>query len=211
MFSYQARKVSACIDAPSGTQLAVAVRFEEHPELGDISALAPRDVSTGPVALCVHNPMPELSGSLRVRFTLTAPDGTITQQYSPDHVTALSGQGNCVESDTVCCDFEQTVQAEDPLPMGAAGTGASGGGGNAKAEHGGCNVVHVRGAGAGCAQLIVLLLLRVTIMRRRRVLGLLLVLLVAGSDARPCRNRRRRNPARPLVPSRSSPPPTRTR
>src|SRR5262249_45624709 len=39
VFSYQGRKVSACIDAPSGTRLEVAMGFAEHPELGYMPAL----------------------------------------------------------------------------------------------------------------------------------------------------------------------------
>jgi hypothetical protein len=204
VFSYQGRKVSACVDAPSGTQLAVAVRFEEHPELGYIDALAPRDASTGPVALCVRNPMPELSGSLRVRFTLTAPDGTTTEQYSPDHVTALSGQGTCVESDTVCCDFEPAQQAEDPHAMGAAGMGGKDVD-EMKADHAGCSVVHVSGARARTSALALLLWFVVTLRPRRgraRALAVLLMLLAACSERTPVPQPA---PPKPGTPARAEP------
>jgi hypothetical protein len=195
VFSYQGRKVSACVDAPSGTRLEVAVRFQEHPELGYISALPPRDVSTGQVALCVTNPMPELSGSLRVRFTLTAPDGTITEQYSPDHVTALSGQGMCVESDTVCCDFERAAQAEDIQDAG-------GGAVEAKSEHGGCNIARVHAAHAQAIAALLLACIAALCRRHRfaRALAVSLVLLVACSDRTPSA---RPQPPKPGTPARA--------
>lgn len=187
VFSYQGRKLSACVDAPSGTQLAVAVRFEEHPELGYIDALPARETSTGPVALCLRNPMPELSGSLRVRFTLTAPDGTGTAQYSPDHITALSGQGDCVESDTVCCDFEPAMPADHAQPMGAAGMGGKDVD-EMMADHAGCSVVHSGGTRARANALWLFAWLVVALQRRRvrvRALAVLLVLLAACSDRTP--------------------------
>ena len=46
-------------------------------------------LATGPIDLCFVDPQPQLTGSVRLRFDLVAPDGTARSFYSPDTITTL--------------------------------------------------------------------------------------------------------------------------
>jgi hypothetical protein len=105
VFSYQGRRVAACLDVPAGTRLDAYFHVEERAEAGWMQWVQGRDVSSGQLELCFHQPNPKLTGSVRLRFDLTAPDGKTTTLYSPDTMTELDGSGRCLASDTLCCDF----------------------------------------------------------------------------------------------------------
>jgi hypothetical protein len=133
VFSYQGRRVSACLDVPKGTRLDAYFNVEERPEAGWMRWISGREVESGQLDLCFHDPKPELTGSVRMRFDLTGPDGTLTTLHSADTITALQGSGPCIASDTLCCDFEggqpgtqAGEQASGPAP-GASVTGTDAG------------------------------------------------------------------------------------
>ena len=161
LFSYQGRRVQGCLEVPEGTTVDGYFRIEERPEEGWLPWLEQEPAQSGRFELCFNNPRPELTGSARVRLDLTAPDGEGTSIYSRDTATSLSGDGECVETDTFCCDFEAAPLAAgdaagdgdgdgvdaDPSAAGSAsdladdadaGEGAAGEGG--PADEGGCSV-----------------------------------------------------------------------
>jgi hypothetical protein len=103
LFPYQGRKVSGCVATPGGSQLQGWFTVVDRPDSGWIEWLPSAAVASGPLSLCFRDPRPELTGSVRLRFDLTAPDGTTRSFYSPDTVAALPGSGACVEGEDVCC------------------------------------------------------------------------------------------------------------
>jgi len=124
LYTGHGRRVRACIDAPAGSRLRTAFRVEERPEQGWTEWLEERDVTSGSLELCFHPP-PDLTGSLRLRFELEAPDGTTVATYSRDTVTALRGDAECVPSDKLCCDPATGGPAVDAgATDGSAGAGS---------------------------------------------------------------------------------------
>jgi hypothetical protein len=134
LFSYQGKRVRACVHAPEGTMLSTSIMVQERPEHGWLPWLPPRMVEVGPLDLCFHHPRPELTGTVRVRFDLQSPGGTTTTVYSPDTITALSGDGQCTPTEAICCE---AVAEPDPPACPDAGGGA------------GCEPREDAGAGAG--------------------------------------------------------------
>jgi hypothetical protein len=104
VFAYEGRRVRACVLAPEGTTLRVYVRVQERPELGWLPWKGERPLQAGRLELCIRNPRGDVSGSVRLRFDLQAPDGSATTVYSPDTFTALAGAGTCTPSETICCE-----------------------------------------------------------------------------------------------------------
>ncbi len=117
LFSGQGRRVGACVDAPEGTRVRTFARVQ-----GDPNATWERWGEEAPIEgdrvdHCFHPPDPNLTGSVRLRYDLIAPDGEVASAYSPDTVLFLPGAVPCTDSDTVCCK-------EAPEPNGAdAGAG----------------------------------------------------------------------------------------
>ncbi|MFI5306064.1 MAG: hypothetical protein ACHQ53_01850 [Polyangiales bacterium] len=123
VFSYQGRRVTACLDVPVGTRLDAYYRVDERPELGWTQWVQGRDVSSGTLDLCFHAPTPDLVGSVYIRFDLVGPDGDVTTLHSPDTLTALPGSGPCSPTTTLCCDFPG---AETQAAVPDAGDGMEG-------------------------------------------------------------------------------------
>ena len=90
LFSYQGRRVSACVDTPQGSRLRGYFRLEGAEEAEWVSWLEDQDVSTGMLELCF--PGTERSGSVRLRLDIEAPDGTTASFHSPDTITSLAGE-----------------------------------------------------------------------------------------------------------------------
>jgi hypothetical protein len=129
VFSYQGRRVRACLDVPSGTRLTASFTVEGRPELGWTPWIADREIRTGELELCFHNPSPGLTGSVHLKLELTAPDGSMTTLHAPDTLTSLVGSGSCSPSETLCCDFAGGVSGAAGMTSGDAGTGLAGAGG----------------------------------------------------------------------------------
>jgi hypothetical protein len=185
VFSYQARRVHACLDVPPGTRLDAYFSIDERPDLGWTSWLADREVSSGALDLCFHMPVDGISGSVHLRMDLVTKDGSATTLHSPDTLTALVGSGACSETDTLCCDFPGSLRAEahyaDAALPDAGSTRAPDAGpasssvlaakskartaGPSKRPSSGCAVAARRGTAAWIACVTVLLALRA---RRRR-------------------------------------------
>jgi hypothetical protein len=182
VFSYQGRRVRACLDVPEGTQLSAHYRVEEQPELGWLPWLDSRPVESGMLELCFHTGQAGLAGSLRVRIDLTTPEGTVTSLHSHDTMTWLQGHGTCSESDTECCSFEP-----GPATADAPGAAASAGDAALDASDAGAGDAGVRGAGvahpraaahgcnvgapnrAGCSWCPLTALFGLAVWKRRRV------------------------------------------
>jgi len=107
VFSQQGRKLTACLDVPDGSTLDGDYRVEEQPERGWQSWLRGRPIRSGELSLCFHTSRRDVSGNLRLRLTLLAPDGSRTALHSHDTITWLQGQGPCLESRTQCCAFDE--------------------------------------------------------------------------------------------------------
>ena len=190
LYTGHGRRVRACIDAPAGSKLRSSFRVEERPEGGFTDWLQEREVETGTVELCFHHPRPDLVGSLRLRFELEAPDGSAIAVYSPDTITVLHGESECVPSDTICCDAAGAPAAdagapeasdagaapEDAAAAAEAGEGAAGSpagdAGSVEQDEGddgggGCAAARVRVRAVPGAALIAAVLLWVGRRRRR--------------------------------------------
>jgi hypothetical protein len=184
VFGYEGRRVRACVHAPDGTTLRAYMRVQERPELGWLPWIEERALEGDRLELCFRSPRAELSGSVRLRFDLQAPDGGATTVYSPDTLTSLPGAGTCTPSDTICCDAPATAPAEACVgPEGAceadaggrpdAGAAANGStheaaGGAAEPQSGACSAAaHSRPPRPGRGWAL-LLAVAVALLRRRR-------------------------------------------
>jgi DNA-directed RNA polymerase subunit omega len=128
LFATQGLRVRGCLDVPEGSELRGDFAVDERPEAGWVPWLPARPASTGELELCFHNPRPELTGSLRVRFALRGPDGATFFYYAPDPITALPGGSACSEAGNVCCDFEASGGAAGGSAGAAAASGPTAGG-----------------------------------------------------------------------------------
>jgi len=144
--SFQGRRVRGCVDGPAGTTVRAEALAVDRPELGWqpwlqqtplASALRP---GANELALCFQNPF-EQGGAMRVRIVLRGPDGGEIAAYSPDTLTVLQGEGECVETDQICCP-----PATPPADAGMQPTADSGPGGPAPTTTGpaGCSTTTLR-------------------------------------------------------------------
>ena len=124
LFASQGLRVRGCLDVPEGSELSADFAVDERPEAGYVAWLPARPASSGELELCFHNPRPELTGSLRLRFALRGPDGARFFYYAPDPITALPGGAACVEAGNVCCGFEGAPGGSDVPSVGDGGAGA---------------------------------------------------------------------------------------
>lgn len=131
LFASQGLRVRGCLDVPEGSELRGDFAIEERPEAGYVPWLEARPARSGDLQLCFHNPRPELTGSLRLRFELRAKDGRRWLYYAPDPITALPGGGECVEAGDVCCDFPRQAAAVDEPAEPDAGLVVAGRGADA--------------------------------------------------------------------------------
>jgi hypothetical protein len=176
VFSYQGRRVSACLDVPEGTQLTAYYRVEEQPEMGWLPWLDSRPVESGMLDLCFHTGQAGLAGSLRLRIDLTTADGAVTSLHSHDTMTWLQGHGACSESDTECCSFEPgPASADSAAPQDAARAGDASdagvgvrdaGAAQARAAAHGCSVSFAKRA--ACDWCVLAALLGLVVWMRRR-------------------------------------------
>lgn len=120
LFPGQGRRVRACLDVPSDTELRTFVRATDHPELGWMPWGEPATVSSGDIERCFQ-PQRDLQGSMRLRFDLSS-GGKTYSFYSPDTVLMLSGTAACTESDTLCCAAPPEPSSDaEPAQSDAAG------------------------------------------------------------------------------------------
>jgi hypothetical protein len=114
LFAYQGRVVRGCVSAPAGSQIRGSFTVLERPESGWMEWMPSHELAPGgQLELCFHDPHPELTGSVRLRIDVTAPDGTMRSFYTPDTSTVLQGRGRCTPSATVCCP-EGSQDVPDP-------------------------------------------------------------------------------------------------
>jgi hypothetical protein len=172
VFSYQGRRVSACLDVPAGTQVRGYYRVEEQPNLGWQPWLASRPVESGMLDLCFHTDQAGLAGSVRLRLDLTAPDGTVSSLHSHDTLTWLQGNGSCADTDTLCCSFQSSQPANAASADGSS-AGAPGLAGAHPHAAAGCTIAVVGRPAHGWLALLWLGLCaaqRGFVARRKRVL-----------------------------------------
>lgn len=133
VFSYQGRRIGACLDVPPGTRLDAFYYVEEQPGLGWLPWLQDEPVQTGEQSFCFHTDRTDIAGSVRLRWDLRAPRGeVVTSLRSKDTLTWLQGSGDCQRSGMQCCDFVQTV----PPPAAGAGAAETQGGAGAQGDAG---------------------------------------------------------------------------
>jgi hypothetical protein len=99
----QGRAVRACVDAPEGSTVRGTFFTREAPERGWQEFAPEQPLENETIELCFRSPDPALSGTVRVRLELRAPDGSTSAAYSPDTLTALAGDAGCEPSATACC------------------------------------------------------------------------------------------------------------
>jgi uncharacterized protein (TIGR03382 family) len=134
VYGGQGRRVSGCIDAPEGTELAASFRSEDQPgQPWQPLADAPQ-VQDGKFSFCFRSPDRELSGVLRIRVQATAPDGTQAFAHTPDTLVLVATPANCTPSESVCCaekpagmepEPPPAMQPAEPPTLGKAGAGGS--------------------------------------------------------------------------------------
>jgi hypothetical protein len=140
VFPHQGRRVRACLDTPAGTRLAAYFRVEAQAGATWLPWLAEREVATGALELCFNNPNSDVTGDIRLRFDLTAPDGATGSFVTPDKLTALSGSGRCVATESICCDFAGAPAADAPVAGAAAMPMPVASGDGAGPSSGGCAI-----------------------------------------------------------------------
>jgi hypothetical protein len=120
LFSHQGLRVRGCADVPEGASVRAFFRVTERPEQGWLLWLDDTPLTTGPFEHCFHDPRPELTGTVQLRFDVASEDGSTLSFYTPDTLTALSGSSACEPSESVCC--EGTAR---PSPCGDSGSCAA--------------------------------------------------------------------------------------
>lgn len=163
LFAGQGRKVSTCLDVPAGTRMRSYLRFEEREDLDWMEWDEDRPVESGSVEQCLHPPE-GLTGTVRLRVDLTAPDGSTTAFYSPDTLSLIEGSLPCRDSISICCAPAEPMQL-DAAVTDAASTPATQP--RQVSDAGGCSIVlgPQRNAFASRTTMLILLTL---IARRRR-------------------------------------------
>jgi len=111
LFADQGRHVRGCMDVSEGTTLSGDFAVDERPEAGWVQWLPERPAQSGMLDECFHNPRPELTGSVRLRFLLRAPAGETLVFYAPDTITTLPGNGACTEQGDLCCAFSAATSS----------------------------------------------------------------------------------------------------
>ncbi len=114
LFAGQGRRVTGCLDAPAGSTLSASYRLEGASEW--LPWVREMPVSTGPLDMCFVNPDPSISGMVRLRVAVRAPDGREMFAFSPDVLVQVSTPGTCTASTSRCC--EATRMPEPPLAAG---------------------------------------------------------------------------------------------
>jgi MYXO-CTERM domain-containing protein len=176
LFDRQGRRVRTCIDAAAGTRMRSYLWIQERVDLGWMPWGEEQFVESGTIEQCFKSPLTGMTGSVRLRVDLIAPDGVEQTFYSPDMLTLISGSFACVESDSICCPTPSasaepdasmaTPDASVPATADASVT-TTPDSSDAVHDDGGCGVV-APGTQANHAGLASLLVLGVLIGRRRQ-------------------------------------------
>lgn len=112
LFGGQGRKVSGCVDAPSGSELRAYYRTTET-EGADWQMWASQPLDdTGMFELCYHSPSAGFSGILEMRIVVASPQGEESAAYAPDRLVVVSSPAKCSESAKLCCDDTQPEAPE---------------------------------------------------------------------------------------------------
>jgi hypothetical protein len=112
LYAGQGRRLSGCLDTPAGSTLSSWYRFEGSSEWKPW--LREHPVSTGPLDLCFVNPDPSVSGMVRLRVAVRAPDGSETFAFSPDVLVQVNTAQPCVASASRCCEVTGRTQPDSP-------------------------------------------------------------------------------------------------
>jgi hypothetical protein len=123
LFERQGRRVGLCLSTPPNSRLRGDSRIEGRANEAWTPWLMEREVASGRIELCFHDPRPAITGSIRLRFEIQSPDGAVATFYSPDTLTALEGGGACAAGRAVCCDFPG-AEASSPAHGAQAGSAA---------------------------------------------------------------------------------------
>jgi hypothetical protein len=185
LFEGQGRRVRTCLYAPEGTRMRSSMMVQEREDLGWMAWGEEMSVESGMVEQCFLPPQ-GLTGSVRMRVELIAPDGSVAVFYSPDVVTMIPGSLPCTESDSICCEAPATRDAGPGRDVDASTIADAGANAGAASEH------DEKDGGGGCA---------VGLEPRRR--GLLELSCVVLALVLSSRKRARVVPARPRYTSRA--------
>ena len=117
-------RVTACVDAPAGSELRLEHQWvEDASGAWETSLVAPLS-GEAEFEHCLTPPRGR-SGAMRLRATVVTPDGRSMVSYTPDTATVLASAGTCEVSGNICCpegessDAEASGQASSPPEAGA--------------------------------------------------------------------------------------------
>lgn len=178
LFAGQGRKITGCVNAPSGSQLRAWYRSADEPAAPwQIWATEPLEDGAQRFELCYRNPLPGKSGIFHMRVSALSPGGEESAAYALDQLTLLAKQAPCVESAKLCCDaaqpappmaaaIENATAAVQPLAAGAAAPAVASPRAAPTAANG-CTVTQPLGARDGWPVAVPLLYALVCARRRR--------------------------------------------
>ena len=125
LFAGQGRKITGCVNAPSGTQLRAWSRPAGDPTAPwQMWATEPLKDGAQKFELCFRNALPGRSGLLNLRVTALSPSGEETAAYALDQLSLVAKEAACTESAKLCCDMTQpsppavtaNAQMAEPTP-----------------------------------------------------------------------------------------------
>ena len=135
IFAGQGRRITGCVDAPAGSTLTASFRVDGEPDDSWREWSTAATVASGVVDLCFQSPDPGLAGLVRMRVTVTAPDGTRMVAYSKDALALFGSEASCTQSATLCCpakgmeaqsNMQSMPDAGMPPSQGVQATDAAG-------------------------------------------------------------------------------------
>jgi len=105
LFAGQGRKLTGCVNAPSGSQLRAWSRPADDPSAPwQLWATEPLADGARRFDLCYRNPRPGRSGILQLRVSAVSPSGDETAAYALDQLTLVAQEAACTESSKLCCE-----------------------------------------------------------------------------------------------------------
>jgi hypothetical protein len=150
LFAGQGRKVRTCLYAPEGTRMRASMMFQENVDAGWTAWGEEMPVESGTLEQCFHPPA-GMTGTIRLRVELIAPDGSELAFYSPDTMSVIAGSLPCTESDSICC--EAAAASSDAVTRMNAQAGADASvpeDGGAAESDAAAAAEHEHHAGRGC-------------------------------------------------------------
>ena len=113
LYTYSGRRIRGCVDAPEGSTLTASFRITEQPEEGWRVFAQDVAVDGENYELCYSPPSRDVSGNARIRIEVTSPEGATITITSAGTFTVLPGEGECLETDEVCCEGSAAAAVAD--------------------------------------------------------------------------------------------------